>query len=349
VLISNHGDVKLIDFGVAKDEKPSKLTVTGMIVGTPSYMSPEQANGDPLGIQSDIYSLGVLLYEMVTGTKPFPGETNTEILMKIVKGRYPSPRRYNHELPHGLVRIIRKALRRDIDRRYQNASELIRDLSRFIPWQKQIHRKEIIGQFLNRFKQESRTQTTTQLYTPVAFNTISRTFIATVILLSTLTIFAGYQMRRFLVNERYGQIDVATNSAAVTLVINGNKRREIRQKMASIGNLAPGRYTLSVFGNDGNGVYETNIRLKPAEKLQINAVLPHPEARARIRITSYPSGARVFDRDQYIGTTPLDSAFLEQGPHLIRIQSDHYLPYERSFRLERGQSYNLHFNLEPEK
>ena len=349
VLISNHGDVKLIDFGVAKDEKPSKLTVTGMIVGTPSYMSPEQANGDPLGIQSDIYSLGVLLYEMVTGTKPFPGETNTEILMKIVKGKYPSPRRYNHELPHGLVRIIRKALRRDIDRRYQNASELIRDLSRFIPWQKQIHRKEIIGQFLNRFKQESRTQTTTQLYTPVAFNTISRTFIAAVILLSALTIFSGYQMRRFLVNERYGRIEVATNAAASMLIINGDKRREMGRQMASIGNLAPGRYTLSVLGNNGNGVYETNVRLKPAEKLQIKAVLPRPEGRARIHITSDPSGARVFDRDQYIGTTPLDSALLEQGPHLIRIQADHYLPYERSFRLERGQSYNLHFNLEPEK
>jgi serine/threonine-protein kinase len=75
ILISHHGEIKLIDFGVAKDETPSKLTLTGMIVGTPSYMSPEQANGDPLGPQSDIYSLGVLLYEMLTGVKPFLGDT----------------------------------------------------------------------------------------------------------------------------------------------------------------------------------------------------------------------------------------------------------------------------------
>ena len=349
VLISNQGEVKLIDFGVAKDEKPSKLTVTGMIVGTPSYMSPEQANGDPLGKQSDIYSLGVLLYEMVTGTKPFPGDTNTEILMKIVKGKYPSPRRYNHELPHGLVRIIRKAMRRETHKRYQNASELIRDLSRFIPWQKQIHRKEIIARFLMRFKRETRTQTTSQIYPPVAFNAHPKTFIGLIILLGMLTIFSGYQMWRFLVNERYGAIDISTNLVNSLLVINDHMRGPLRQQTATIANLSPGNYTISVFGDAGNGVFETNVRLKPAQKLKVNAVLPNPEAQARLMITSDPTGAKVFDRDRFLGTTPLESLYLEHGSHLIRVLDGNTSSYERTYQFDRGQSYNLHFNLDADK
>ena len=119
-----------------------------MIVGTPSYMSPEQANGDRLGKESDIYSLGVLLYEMITGTKPFTGDTNTEILMKIVKGKFPSPRKYNRDIPSRLVRIIKKAMKKDINKRYSNASELIRALNKFIPWYEQSHKKDILSKYI---------------------------------------------------------------------------------------------------------------------------------------------------------------------------------------------------------
>ncbi len=349
VLLSYQGEVKLIDFGVAKDEKPSKLTVTGMIVGTPSYMSPEQANGDPLGKQSDIYSLGVLLYEMVTGTKPFPGETNTEILMKIVKGKYPSPRKYNHELPHGLVRIIRKAMRRDAARRYQNASELIRDLSRFIPWQKQIHRKELIARFLTRFKREARTQTTSQMYPPVAFNTHPRSLVGFLIILLLLTIQGGYQMWRFLVNERFGRIDLTTNLENSLLVLNDQKGIPLKGRSGVIPHLTPGKYTIAVLGKAGKGVYETNVRLQPGQDIRINALLPSPDSRAHLKITSEPDGARVFDRERYLGETPLDSLELEQGNHLLRIIGENTRPFERRLQLERGQSYTFHFNLEPDK
>jgi len=349
VLIANQGDVKLIDFGVAKDEKPSKLTVTGMIVGTPSYMSPEQANGDPLGKQTDIYSLGVLLYEMVTGTKPFPGDTNTEILMKIIKGKYPSPRRFNHELPHGLVKIIRKAMHRDIGKRYQNASELIRDLSRFIPWQKQMHRKEIISQFLFRFKRETRSQTSTQFNPPVAFETHSKTFFSFVVLLAMLTVFGSYQMWRFLINERFGRIDVTTNLTNSRLLINQNSRGIIKHKSLSISNLTPGQYVISVLGAAGEGIYETNVSLSPAQRISVNAVVPDPESRSKLTITSNPSGAMVFDYDRYLGKTPMDSVYLQHGMHQLRLLHDNARSYQKDLQLERSQSYNLHFNLEAHK
>jgi serine/threonine-protein kinase len=129
ILISKDGDVKLIDFGVAKDEAPSKLTITGMIIGTPSYMSPEQANGEKINHQSDIYSLGVLFYEILTGFKPYSGDTNTEIFAKISKGKFASPMKYRSDIPLKLTKVIKKCLHKNRDKRYKNATELIRDIN----------------------------------------------------------------------------------------------------------------------------------------------------------------------------------------------------------------------------
>ena len=74
-----------------------------MIIGTPSYMSPEQANGEKINHQSDIYSLGVLFYEILTGFKPYSGDTNTEIFAKISKGKFASPMKYRSDIPLKLV------------------------------------------------------------------------------------------------------------------------------------------------------------------------------------------------------------------------------------------------------
>jgi len=91
VLISKDGKLKITDFGVAKDEKARDLTSVGTLIGTPCYMSPEQALGRRLSAQSDIYSIGIVLYEILTGKKPFWGETAEEITTKIARGRYRSP------------------------------------------------------------------------------------------------------------------------------------------------------------------------------------------------------------------------------------------------------------------
>ncbi len=87
ILISKDGVVKLTDFGVARDIEAPDLTTTGAIIGTPFYMSPEQAGGGRAGFQSDIFSLGVVLYEMVTGKKPFVAEENQGIITKICRGQ----------------------------------------------------------------------------------------------------------------------------------------------------------------------------------------------------------------------------------------------------------------------
>jgi eukaryotic-like serine/threonine-protein kinase len=142
VMLRSDRIVKVLDFGLAKltepafprfidTEAPTRAVKTqpGVIMGTTLYMSPEQARGRPLDARTDIFSLGVLLYEMVTGCLPFRGDTNADILARLVDDQEAPPlARYCHEVPAELERIVSKALRKDRDERYQTCRDLLLDL-----------------------------------------------------------------------------------------------------------------------------------------------------------------------------------------------------------------------------
>jgi serine/threonine protein kinase/Tol biopolymer transport system component len=140
VMIGADGRVKVLDFGLAKlMEAPSAemgatalptatLTGEGRIVGTVAYMSPEQAEGKPLDHRSDIFSLGVMLYEMATGARPFTGDTSVSVISSIIKDTPLSVTDLKPSLPRELSRIIKRCLAKDADRRYQSAKDLGNDL-----------------------------------------------------------------------------------------------------------------------------------------------------------------------------------------------------------------------------
>jgi serine/threonine-protein kinase len=130
IMIKRNGEVKLMDFGIARTKGWEALTQPGTLVGTPSYMSPEQALGEPLDVRSDIFSFGIVLYEMVTGAKPFQDEETRSITAKILKGNYISPRSINSELPRSLQRIIGKCLKNNPAKRYGSMQELAQALGR---------------------------------------------------------------------------------------------------------------------------------------------------------------------------------------------------------------------------
>ena len=122
-------EVKVMDFGLAKHVHSSaKVSVTGQIVGTPFFMSPEQAGGKPTDARSDIYSLGVTLYYLVTGVKPFNGKNLQEIFLKHFFYAPESPKIYNPALPESLCDVIRKCLKKKKKERYQSAKALANDL-----------------------------------------------------------------------------------------------------------------------------------------------------------------------------------------------------------------------------
>lgn len=132
VLITAAGNVKVGDFGIARAASSSTMTKTGSILGTAHYISPEQAMGEPVGPQSDLYSLGVVLYEMLTGELPYDAETPIGIAMKHVNGYLVPPRQLNPEVPEGIDAITVRLLAKNTDERYADAAELIEDLERVI-------------------------------------------------------------------------------------------------------------------------------------------------------------------------------------------------------------------------
>jgi serine/threonine-protein kinase len=347
ILISRQGEVKLIDFGVAKDEEPSRLTLTGMIVGTPSYMSPEQANGDRVEKQSDIYSLGVLMYEMVTGLKPFSGETNTEILMRIVKGKFPSPRKYNRDLPYRLVRIILKAMRKDKKRRYQNAAELIRDIEKFLPWQEQANKKEIVSHYIRKCDISSTAVTSTKTRLAGAYHGYRFRVWPWAAVISVLLFFSIWQINRFLISERLSRLEIQANTQFNTVLLDGHPLGDMQKNHQVFSNLLPGEHILLVRGPADNGIFRQNIRLDPGKKNAISVQVPLQAARAQVTVVSSPLDAQFFIDDQLIGTTPLQGVKIPSGLHTIKLIKRGYRLYRESYQFELNQSYHLHFTLQP--
>jgi len=129
IMITANGTVKIMDFGIAKSG--GQVTNTGQVLGTPNYMAPEQVKGRPLDGRSDLFSLGVILYEMLTGEKPFVGQNVTTIIYKIVNETPITPRDLDVTVHPGLSAIVTKALAKAPDDRYQSGAELVRDLENY--------------------------------------------------------------------------------------------------------------------------------------------------------------------------------------------------------------------------
>ena len=128
IMIDKDGNARIMDFGIARSLKGKGMTGAGVMIGTPEYMSPEQAEAKEVDQRSDIYSLGVIFYEMLTGRVPFEGDTALSIAMKH-KGENPKdPREFNAQISEDLSRVILKCLEKDKEKRYQSADKIMSEL-----------------------------------------------------------------------------------------------------------------------------------------------------------------------------------------------------------------------------
>jgi len=129
IMIDEDGEVRIMDFGLARLPRAEEKTEPGFVLGTPAYVSPEHVEGKPIDGRSDLYSLGIVLFEMLTGKPPFQAADPASLALKHVISVPPDPRTINADIPESLSRIVLKCLEKDREKRYRDARELVSDLS----------------------------------------------------------------------------------------------------------------------------------------------------------------------------------------------------------------------------
>jgi serine/threonine-protein kinase len=132
VFVSFDGTVKILDFGIAKAGNQIEQTSAGEIKGKPSYMSPEQCRGKPLDSRSDIFSLGVVLFEWLTGFKLFTGESEVAVMKSITEGKIYAPSYFKADIPKAVEDILMRALEKDREQRYPSAWDMQYDIDQFL-------------------------------------------------------------------------------------------------------------------------------------------------------------------------------------------------------------------------
>jgi serine/threonine protein kinase len=130
IMIDKKGHAHIMDFGIARSMKSKGVTTSGMMIGTPEYMSPEQVEGKPVDVRADIYAMGVILYEMTTGTTPFTGDTAISVAIKHTREKPRNPREINVQIPLELSRLILQCLEKDRGKRPQSVEELMEELNK---------------------------------------------------------------------------------------------------------------------------------------------------------------------------------------------------------------------------
>jgi serine/threonine-protein kinase len=139
IMLTSSGQTKVTDFGIVRalgSDAEQQMTQTGMVIGTAAYLSPEQAQGNAIDARSDVYALGIVLYEMLTGDTPFSGDTPLAIAYKHVREMAEPPSTVNPDVPSELDAVTMKALAKNPDNRYDTAAEMREDLERFLSGQK---------------------------------------------------------------------------------------------------------------------------------------------------------------------------------------------------------------------
>lgn len=346
ILVSYSGDVKLIDFGVAKDDVSAPLTLTGMIVGTPAYMSPEQANGEALSACSDLFSLGILLYEMMTGVKPFYGGNSTEILAKILQHKYIPPERINPEIPIPLRRIIKKALARDITQRYQSAGEFVHDLEKFLPWQTRSHKKEVLSRFMEKVKSNGFTGTDEHVRLQQLMGLKIwpwRLLKSTLVLVSLyLLIYSGW----YFFSSQVGYAQLMLSEKAYSIQVGDAKSFTRKGSSTLIGPLLRGIHKLKIRDLETGSINISRLNIRSGDTVRFEPLFQKRPIPARLTVYTNPLNASISIDNRAVEPTALDTMTFLPRTYTVSIDQAGYKTLQERIEVRAGENYVLQVQLD---
>ncbi len=379
VLVTFTGDVQLVDFGIAKaatnaDEDGTKLK------GKVPYMSPEQAQGLNLDARSDIFSLGVLLFELCTGKRLFKGKDESDTLQFIVDGNYPTPRSINPNLDPELERIVLKALAPELEDRYGNARAMQAELEAFIREKRLVVSPLDLGEWMQHLFDEKLAQQKEMLAEgrqlaevlaaqapasdefSLSGHSVSDVSLIRekpsktpwVLLLTVLglAIAGGIAAWSFWPDSTVatgpGVMVLQSDPEGAAIWIDGSRREE--RTPAMLNELPLGTYEVRLTA-EGFVPYSQTVEItEAAPQVEISGVLERPTAASYgvVQLTTTPPGASALLNGRPVeGTTPLTIPEIEPGTeHTLAVTLNGYQTRTETLLLERGQVMPLDFDLE---
>ena len=330
----NGDEPKLIDFGLAKLASASTgegLTRTGQIIGTPHYMSPEQIANRDVDARSDVYALGCVLYEMLTGAPPFAGSDDVQILYQQLHRDPPPPSTRAPELPKVIDDLIARAMSKEPAARFGSMQELASALA-------QVDRRR------GALPESGIREPTTQLkLVRTTGGGASWVLVMLALVVGALAAGGGVWLggRQAATG---GQLLVSSQPSDATVEVDGRRWRQTTPTV--VNGLAPGRHSLRVT-SDGHGAIDEMVTLERDARAAIDVVLP-PVQRS-VEVQSIPAGAVVFvDGHLSHGRTPLTVTFNQDDFHELRVEMDGFETETRALKPEDHEP-TLLLHLEPAK
>lgn len=328
ILIAKDGHLKITDFGLAQAQDLTSITVTGAIVGTPAYMSPEQTAGKRIDTRSDLFSLGVVIYEMCTGTKPFQGDSYSSVIHAILTIPAPKPTGANPTVSEEISLIIEKMLQKDVDKRYQNVNQISDDIYAYFKGQNVEVPSKQIGTFINEperiaqsaFQKEKETHLKRALY----YTTLGKANID-----DAISEFVKVQY-----------LDPGNTQAKTHLAELRRKRKVQAPKKKKVTSVPPKRNFVKVAGVFG----ALSVIMIFAAALYRNyhnnrsGLLPH----GLLLVASNPTQASVYlDNSDLNLQTPAKIDSVSAGDHTVEVRKDGYEKYTKNILIKAGDTLSV--------
>ncbi|MBN2409305.1 MAG: protein kinase, partial [Candidatus Aminicenantes bacterium] len=355
IIVNGKDHAHIMDFGIARSIRAEGLTRTGDVIGTPEYMSPEQLEGKSADYRSDIYSLGVVLYEMLTRTVPFDAENPFQVAIKQKTEAFPDPRRLNPEIPEGVARIIEKCMEKDRTRRYQTTEDLLVDLRKIErgiltadvsapgPEEKVDMPKRRLPLVLSLFFAAALTLGYLfydRVFTPSESGGSPESGTAAEKAANPRADDPAAKPSAEWVSE--GELKITSTPEGADVYLDG--RNEGKTPFARSVKAGPLRVVLK----KEPGYLETAESLDVEEgKITFRAYTLVPIAMNNVRVDSDPRGAEVIVRGEVKGKTPVDLN-LEPGVYEIKIRKEpEYKQAADRWEIGQGESFTKTYNLNP--